>query len=611
MAIIFEEWQPSDGVILESSALEAIKDLGNSLVMAGPGTGKTELLAQKAVFLLETNICNNPKKILAISFKKDSAFNLKERVKLRLSNNLGTRFTSLTYDSFAKGILDRFMYALPEEYRPAKNYEVALSDNKINEIISNYNNLNDINQSIIPSIAQLTINKLPFKQQNHNEIFTRLIKGKDGNGPILNFSMINRLAIHILENNPLILKALRITYSHVFIDEFQDTTELQYDLVKACFLGSESSITAVGDKRQRIMLWAGAKKDIFENFKLCFKSNEYTLLMNHRSSPKLLEIQKIVNNYLQDSPYNPKSSPKWMEEEGHVELLHFIDSNFEIHYIAKQINYLINRYDIPRREICIIVKQNVQKYCDEVIDILEDFGIQARDEAKYQDLLKEDLIILLINTLKASLNNRDADSWLFVWNSKIFFEGKYGTSDSKTFDRIRKQTKIFLKDIRLKVDKISCEYDMRNLMYEIIAFYDIHKLKKYYPQYIQGQYINNLIDKFSYNLYLYFEKSSDFISSLDSFEGNNSIPIITIHKSKGLEYEAVFFLGFDDNEFWKFSSQREEDTCTFFVGLSRSKRFLYFTFSKSRFGKKRKNFNISILYSMLRESGVVDEKYIT
>ena len=73
-----DDWMPADGFILETAALEVAKSNCNNLVVAGPGAGKTELLAQRACYLLETNTCMNPKRILAISLKKDAASNLKE-----------------------------------------------------------------------------------------------------------------------------------------------------------------------------------------------------------------------------------------------------------------------------------------------------------------------------------------------------------------------------------------------------------------------------------------------------------------------------------------------------------------------------------------------------
>ncbi|MGP5521633.1 UvrD-helicase domain-containing protein, partial [Psychrobacter namhaensis] len=60
-----EEWQPSDGLNLEANALLSVKSVDNHLILAGPGAGKTEMLAQRASYLLETNTCKYPRKILA------------------------------------------------------------------------------------------------------------------------------------------------------------------------------------------------------------------------------------------------------------------------------------------------------------------------------------------------------------------------------------------------------------------------------------------------------------------------------------------------------------------------------------------------------------------
>lgn len=113
-----EDWHPSAGLKLEVEATNTVINDKNTLVVAGPGAGKTELLAQRACFLLETNTCRYPKKILAISFKKDAADNLKDRVELRCGKELASRFESKTYDAFAKEIVDRFKNSLDESYRP-------------------------------------------------------------------------------------------------------------------------------------------------------------------------------------------------------------------------------------------------------------------------------------------------------------------------------------------------------------------------------------------------------------------------------------------------------------------------------------------------------------
>ena len=115
-------WQPRD-IKLEPEADAAVHDVDHcTVIVAGPGSGKTELLAQKACFLLETSTCPPPYRILAVSFKRDAARNLKERVILRSGQELASRFDSLTFDAFSKGLLDRFRKALPALFQPSPNY---------------------------------------------------------------------------------------------------------------------------------------------------------------------------------------------------------------------------------------------------------------------------------------------------------------------------------------------------------------------------------------------------------------------------------------------------------------------------------------------------------
>ncbi|EYE89587.1 hypothetical protein Q428_01750 [Fervidicella metallireducens AeB] len=99
-------------------------------------------------------------------------------------------------------------------------------------------------------------------------------------------------------------------------------------------------------------------------------------------------------------------------------------------------------------------------------------------------------------------------------------------------------------------------------------------------------------------------------------KGVNSIPIMTIHKSKGLEYDTVIFVGLEDGAFWSFRQQQQEDMCAFFVALSRAKRRAIFTFSNLRtdkFNRTRTQSREQIMtfYELLRESQVVDEVVFT
>src|SRR5437870_4773550 len=110
-----EAWRPIGIEDLEPAAWNVLRTNASTCVIAGPGSGKTELLAQRAAFLLQTGRCPHPFRILAISFKKDAAANLAERVRKRLGPELTNRLDSMTFDSFSKGLVDRFLPAIPAD----------------------------------------------------------------------------------------------------------------------------------------------------------------------------------------------------------------------------------------------------------------------------------------------------------------------------------------------------------------------------------------------------------------------------------------------------------------------------------------------------------------
>jgi len=112
-------------------ALKVVKSNENIIVLAGPGSGKTELLAQRIAFLLQTGMCPFPFRILALSFKRDSATNLEQRALKRCGIELTTRFDSFTIDAFAKSIFDRFRLVLPEQIRPIQNYIISNDPNQV------------------------------------------------------------------------------------------------------------------------------------------------------------------------------------------------------------------------------------------------------------------------------------------------------------------------------------------------------------------------------------------------------------------------------------------------------------------------------------------------
>ncbi len=168
--ISHDQWAPSLGVRLEKNAWSVVRELDRSILLtAGPGAGKTEVLAQRADYLLRTNSCRFPKRILAVSFKTDASRNLKERIQLRCGWNFASRFDSVTFHGFAKRIIDKFLPILAEE-------------------------------GLSPDYA----------------IGAETIPGKQ-----ITFKQLLPLAIKIIQRSEVARNAIRKTYAHVFLDEFR------------------------------------------------------------------------------------------------------------------------------------------------------------------------------------------------------------------------------------------------------------------------------------------------------------------------------------------------------------------------------------------------------
>lgn len=546
-----EEWKLQGIERLEPLAFDVLKSQSNMAVTAGPGAGKTELLAQRACYLLQTGLCPSPKRILAISYKRDAKRNLEERVKSRCGKEVARRFDSLTFDSFAKGLLDRFRLALSQSRRPSEDYD-------------------------------------PFK---------------------LTFPFIAELSEEILRKNPQILKALRETYSYVFLDEFQDITNGHYKLIKTAFGGTDIILTAVGDKKQRIMGWAGALSNAFGDFERDFSAKNIPLLMNYRSAPRLVQIQQCLINFIEPDGKAPTAHDDGLDGEGLCQILEFPSHEIEAHYLANLIVGIINVFNIRPRDICILAKLRVDTYGQMLISELKDHGIKVRVESELQDLLSEPLSQVLLIFLKLALNKRSPDEWQMA--STILADIRNAHNKEQKQHQLERELSLFVQKIRriLNNPKIS-KHTLNTCLNNIMAFIGETSFRLNYPQYRQDAFYQSQMEMFDKYLWASFEACKAWEPALIDFEGIDSVPIMTIHKSKGLEFHTVVFLGLEDSAFFSIDRQREEDRCAFFVAFSRAKKQVFFTYSGTRTTRnthpheKQHTQKVREFYDILKQAGV-------
>lgn len=610
-------WTPVDVDYLEPTAELVVRSSHNCLVVAGPGAGKTELLAQRACFLLQTGTCPAPQRILAISFKRDAAKNLGDRVRERCGDR-ANRFDSYTLDAFAKSLVDRFMPALPEEWRPRAGYEVIAGSLKTAE-------MRDWLQSVgtpgtIPRIdlggrADNEIKRI-FDGMAHGHALPYTDAGPlarhrglrwwreqldlPRGRPSLTFPMLNRLAAYLLRCNPKLTSGLWATYGFVFLDEFQDTTVAQYDLIKAAFQASSAVMTAVGDSKQRIMVWAGAMADIFNVYRNDFGAQLHRLTSNFRSAPELVRMQHVIAQALEAE--TPPANATSADPPGSCSLMEFDHQEDEADYIATLIEEGIRTEGKKVRDFCVIVRQRTGDMVAPLKAALSDRGIRLRDESQLQDLLAEPAVLFLLAVLRLATRPRDAEAWEVLRDATA---GLLGLDEEADAIRIERECGRLLDSAR---NALAAGCPIEALPAELIDTIGVSAFRSSYAQYKNASYLEDLVSGLSEALKASFATAGSPQGAVDDVVGIDVVPAMTIHKSKGLEFHTVIFLGLEDSQWWAFSNQTEEEKRGFFVAFSRAAERVCFTFCdvrEERWGRRRQGRKqIGDLYTILKRAGV-------
>jgi len=120
------------------------------------------------------------------------------------------------------------------------------------------------------------------------------------------------------------------------------------------------------------------------------------------------------------------------------------------------------------------------------------------------------------------------------------------------------------------------------------------------PAYRQGDWFDRVIEATIIHLEASSRGTSDWTSALDIYEGLYAVPLMTVHKSKGLEYHTVIFVGLDDGAWFNFQRQSKEETAGFFVAFTRAKQRVVFTYCAGRGTRAQ----IAPLYDLLKKAGV-------
>lgn len=335
---------------LDEFQLEAVDIKGNALIIAGPGSGKTKVLTTKIIKELK-NLKHRTNKIVALTFTNKAAEEISER--LNFMEEETSQFWSGTIHSFCMNWIIKpyglYYSRLSKGYSIIDEYEVEKIKSNIKK---KYN---------IPLYKDfITKRNIKGEFTNSNDNYNKaaekyheyLIEKK-----LLDFDTILYYSYIIILKFPIIPYNLSRIFSYFFIDEYQDTQEIQYYIIGSIIRASNGNCNyfIVGDVDQAIYNSIGGKFKTIDEIKEImggFPVNQLNLMNNYRSTKKLVEFYSKFSN----SGNKLEALSRFHNEEGIIKYNKSVNKNELVDSIVEIIETNISN-GIPENEICILAPQ--------------------------------------------------------------------------------------------------------------------------------------------------------------------------------------------------------------------------------------------------------------
>jgi DNA helicase-2/ATP-dependent DNA helicase PcrA len=600
---------------LNSSQEEAVKQIdGSVLILAGAGSGKTKTITSRVAYLIKNGI--PPSSILTLTFTNKAANEMRNRA-LSLIDN-GSSFSPLlcTFHKFGLLFLKFHMSYLKrdnsfviidndDKKRIIKSFDVDLPITLITSEISRFKN-----NLITPDEAISSAQLLNYKKISN--IYKKYEAYLEQNN-LVDFDDLLALPYMILEQNPDLCEEISQKYKYIMVDEYQDTNDLQLKLLQK-LTSTHQNICVVGDDDQSIYGWRGANiKNILEFHKQYKNTTIIKLEINYRSTDNIL---KVANELIEHNRSRHGKVLSGVKGEGkEVEVLSSDSETSEAKVIASKIRDLIDE-GVNLNNIAILYRINALSRSIE--DGLNRAGISYKmvgglkfyERAEIKDIISYLRVIAnvnddfslkrVINKPKRGLGKATIDKLINGANEKncsIFSYLKNETATikavvtKKSFDTICK----FVTDIEKLIQSQTNSIDTL-----IDDIEDTFLIKEYYESLPNSQDRVLNIEEF-YGLFRDFSMQhpsatlDEFLNDIslqsdqDQIE-EDSVSVMSIHASKGLEFDHVFIIGLEEGFFPLLGegTDLEEERRLGYVAFTRAKKELVLSTSSSRFYKGKR-----------------------
>lgn len=590
--------------------LKAIEHVqGPMMVLAGPGSGKTTVITQRVLRLIQ-KAGVSPANILVVTFTKAAAVEMKSRFK----QLMGGQYAPVSFGTFHSIFFSILKYAYGYE---ASN--VVDEDRKhviFKEIIEKQQlDIEDESEFIAAVEGEISVVKGEMMNVNHyypmncsadvfktiyNDYQSALQKYR-----LLDFDDMMVYTYELFSQRKDILKAWQNKFRYILIDEFQDVNRLQYEIIKM-LADPEENLFIVGDDDQSIYHFRGARPEFMLNFESDYPNAKRVILnTNYRSTAPIVAIAEKCICHNQNRFSKAMRAFRETGREVHVKV--FKTPRDECEYVSGEIRRLHNEYNIEYSNMAVLFRTNHGSRM--MVNQLMGDNIPFKMKDRMPNLFEHWIMKNIMAYIQVAKGSTDRKDYLQIINrpnryvsrqcfqsSQVDFEKVKQYYEEKTW--MLERLEDFEEDLHM-LDTLP-PYAALNYLRKAMGYenylYEYAMDRKMPPEEFLEVYDNIEESAKPFKTYgAWFEYIDDYTEKIKIRQaGQNTasqegVVLSTMHSAKGLEYEAVFLI--DVNEgvtpYQKavLDEDIEEERRMFYVAMTRAKRFLDIYYVKERNGK--------------------------
>ena len=592
---------------------------GPLLILAGAGSGKTKVLTHRVAYILENNLAM-PWQILAITFTNKAAKEMAERIEKIVGGDVSRDIWIKTFHSAAVRILRRDI----DKIGFTTNFNIYdTSDQKrlIKDCLRELN-LNEDNypvKSIISKISSAKDEMIDcdeFAKRNSDfrgekyALIYKMYQKKLKESNALDFDDLIAKTVELFKKDNEVLSYYQNKFKYIMVDEYQDTNNLQYELI-SLLAEKHRNLCVVGDDDQSIYKFRGANIRNILDFESQFtEAVNIKLEQNYRSTQTILDAANaVIANNLER-----KEKKLWTNlGEGEKITVRTCENQVdEAMYISGEIEKLVSEGKYTYKDFAILYRTNAQTRA------LEDnlscpyrvlAGLRFYDTKEIKDILSYLRVVFnphddinlkrIINVPKRGIGDTTVEkiSALASASGKSMYEIITDEKYLETIGRASSKIASFTEMLSSLIDDSQSMPipDFIDSVYERTGYTESLILEN--TSEARGR-IENL-EEFKSKAYEYmtnvdeptfegFLDNISLVSDVDNYDDEqDAVVLMTLHSAKGLEFPVVFMCGLEKGLFPSYQSEGEldkleEERRLCYVGITRAKEKLYITYALER-----------------------------